>query len=92
MPPDTGACVRKFIPNNTALASIVVKVCDSVFRARTLPLPLVKLMVDRAFDQARQGDDIKSAKFEYKLTEYANAIKPRFMAQIMDIRKRSKKW
>ena len=93
MPPDIAACVRKFIPNNPKLAAVVIKVCESTFRVRTLPLPLVKMMVDKAFDQTRRGDvDIESHVFEEKLLQYANSIKPRFMAQIADMRRQGKKW
>lgn len=93
MPPDIAGCVRKFIPNNARLAEVVIKVCRNVYPAPSLPMQLVKLLVDRAFEQSRAPDmKIDSQLFEDKLTQYANQLRPRFMSQIMDLRKRGRKW
>lgn len=93
MPPDIGGCVRKFIPNNAALSNVVIKVLKNVFQVHTLPLPLVKQIVERAFEQSRTMDmKIESILFEEKLTSYANQLRPRFLAQINEIRKRGKSW
>lgn len=93
MPPDISGCVHKFIPNNAALSSAVIKVLRNVYQSPTLPLPLVKQVVERAFEQSRMQEmKPDSALFEEKLTSYANQLRPRYLSQINDIRKRGKKW
>lgn len=93
MPPDIAGCVHKFVPNNAILSNVVIKVLKQVFQVNTLPLPLVKQIVERAFEQSRTMDmRVESESFEQKLTMYANQLKPRYMAQLNDIRKRGKKW
>jgi hypothetical protein len=93
MPPDITGCVRKFIPNNPALAQVVGKVLKSVFQVHSLPLPLVKQLVERAFEQSRSMEmKVESPIFEEKLTIYANQLRPRYLAQINEVRKRGQKW
>lgn len=93
MPPDIRGCVYKFVPNNPPLANVVIKVLKTVYQVHTLPLPLVKAMVERAFDQARTMDlKVESLTFEEKLTVYAHQLRPRFLHQINDLRRRGKKW
>jgi hypothetical protein len=93
MPPDITGCVYKFVPNNAAISSVVIKVLKNVFQVHTLPLPLVKQVVERALEQSRTMDmKVESALFEEKLTSYANQIRPRYIAQLNELRKRGKKW
>ena len=93
MPPDILGAVHKFLPNNAALSTVVVKVLKNVYQVQSLPLPLVKAMVERALEQSRTMDmKVESSIFEDKLTSYANQLRPRFMSQINDMRKRGKKW
>lgn len=93
MPPDITGCVYKFVPNNPAISAVVIKVLKSVFQTHTLPLPLVKQVVERALDQSRTMDmKVESAIFEDKLTSYANQIRPRYISQLNDLRKQGKKW
>lgn len=93
MPPDIQGAVFKFVPNNPSISSVVIKVLKNVYQVPSLPLPLVKAMVERALDQSRSMDiKVESVLFEEKLTSYANQIRPRFQAQINDLRRRGKKW
>ena len=93
MPPDITGCVYKFVPNNAAISSVVIKVLKNVFQVHSLPLPLVKQVVERALEQSRTMDmKVESAQFEEKLTMYANQIRPRYVAQLNELRKRGKKW
>lgn len=93
MPPDITGCVHKFVPNNAALSSVVIKVLKKVFQTHTLPLPLVKQVVERALEQSRTMEmKVETSQFEEKLAMYANQLKPRYMAQINDIRRQGKKW
>src|SRR5689334_4352262 len=93
MPPDIQGCVFKFIPNNGALSSVVIKVLKNVFQVHSLPMPLVKQVVERALEQSRTMEmKVESSQFEEKLTAYATQLRPRYMAQINDIRKQGRKW
>lgn len=93
MPPDIRGSVQKFIPNNSALAGVVVQVLKSVFQVPTLPLPLVKTIVERALEQSRTMEvKVDSSIFVDKLTIYANQLRPRYLAQINEVRKRGQKW
>lgn len=93
MPPDITGCVFKFVPNNAAISSVVIRVLKNVFQVHTLPLPLVKQVVERALEQSRTMDmKVESAIFEDKLTSYANQLRPRYVAQLNELRKRGKKW
>lgn len=93
MPPDITGCVFKFVPNNAAISSVVIRVLKNVFQSHTLPLPLVKQVVERALEQSRTMDmKVESALFEDKLTSYANQIRPRYVAQLNELRKQGKKW
>lgn len=92
MPPDISGLVHKFIPNNAALSTVVTRVLRSVYQTSTLPLDLVKQVVERAFEQTRMDMKPDSAIFEEKLTSYANQLRPRYLAKINEIRKRGKKW
>jgi hypothetical protein len=93
MPPDIQGCVFKFVPNNPALSSVVIKVLKKTFQAHTLPLPLVKQVVERALEQSRTMDiKVESTSFEDKLLAYTNQIRPRYIAQLNEIRKQGKKW
>lgn len=93
MPPDIQGCVFKFVPNNPVLSSVVIKVLKKTFQSHTLPLPLVKQVVERALEQSRTMDiKVESATFEDKLLAYANQIRPRFIAQLNDLRRQGKKW
>lgn len=93
MPPDITGCVFKFVPNNAAISSVVIRVLKSVFQAHTLPLPLVKQVVERALEQSRTLDmKVDSAIFEDKLVSYANQLRPRYVAQLNELRKQGKKW
>ncbi|MCE3236591.1 MAG: hypothetical protein K0Q50_2782 [Vampirovibrio sp.] len=93
MPPDITGCVFKFVPNNAAISSVVIRVLKSVFQSHTLPLPLVKQVVERALEQSRTMDmKVESAMFEDKLTSYASQLRPRYVAQLNELRKRGKKW
>ena len=87
MPPDSAALIRKFIPNNHKLAKAVQTVSDRTFKARFLPMQLVKLLVDRALDLTRLDIDPESKIFEDKLTEYARQIMPRFRSKIMELQR-----
>jgi hypothetical protein len=42
MPPDIKGSVHKFVPNNPALSSVVIKVLKHAFQTHSLPLALVK--------------------------------------------------
>ncbi|HEY9746871.1 MAG TPA: hypothetical protein V6C99_11715 [Oculatellaceae cyanobacterium] len=92
MPPDISGYVHKFIPNNADLSRVVIKVLRNVYQTPTLPMPLVKQVVERAFEQIRMEIRSDSSVFEEKLSMYANQLRPRYMAQINEIRKRGKKW
>lgn len=92
MPPDISGYVHKFIPNNAELSKLVIKVLRNVYQTPSLPLQLVKQVVERAFEQTRMEMKIESSIFEEKLTAYASQLRPRYMAQINEIRKRGKKW
>lgn len=93
MPPDIQGCVFKFVPNNPVLSSVVIKVLKKTFQTHTLPMPLVKQVVERALEQSRTMDmKVESAIFEDKLLAYANQIRPRFIAQLNDLRRQGKKW
>lgn len=93
MPPDIQGCVFKFVPNNPALSSVVIKVLKKTFQVHTLPLPLVKQVVERALEQSRTMDlKVESTTFEDRLLSYTNQIRPRYIAQLNEIRKQGKKW
>ncbi|HEY9685617.1 MAG TPA: hypothetical protein V6C52_01435 [Coleofasciculaceae cyanobacterium] len=92
MPPDISGCVHKFIPNNAELSSVVIKILKNVYQTSTLPLPLVKQIVERAFEQSRMDMKPDSSVFQEKLTSYANQLRPRYLAKINEIRKRGSKW
>lgn len=94
MPPDVPACVRKFIPNNAKLAKLVVKVLNTVYGVRYLPMDLVRLTVRRAFELERDLEmEIESSIFEEKLHIYANQLRPRFIGKINQIRRQQiKRW
>ena len=93
MPPDIRGYVIKFIPNNTALADVVTHVLKVTFQVSHLPLPLVKQVVERAMEQSRTMEmKVDSAQFQDKLLMYAQQLKPRYLAQLNEIRKRGNKW
>ena len=93
MPPDIQGCVYKFLPNNPAVSSVVIKVLKSVYQAHTLPLPLVKQVVERALEQSRTMDmKVESAVYEEKLVSYANQLRAKYKTQLNEIRMRGKKW
>jgi hypothetical protein len=93
MPPDIRGCVQKFIPNNAALAAVVQQVLKNVFQVNHLPLPLVKQVVERALEQSRTMEmKVDSTIFQDKLTLYAQQLRPRYLAQLNEIRKRGNKW
>ncbi|WP_373532709.1 hypothetical protein [Vampirovibrio sp.] len=93
MPPDIQGCVYKFVPNNPALSSVVIKVLKRAFQTHSLPMPLVKQVVERALEQSRTMDmKVESSSFEEKLFAYANQVRPRFIAQLNDLRRQGKKW
>lgn len=92
MPPDISGCVHKFIPNNAELSKIVIKVLRNVYQTPTLPLQLVKQVVERAFEQIRMDIRSDSSIFEEKLASYASQLRPRYLSQINELRKRGKKW
>jgi hypothetical protein len=93
MPPDIQGSVYKFVPNNPALSSVVIKVLKRAFQVHTLPLALVKQVVERALEQSRDMDmKVESNAFEDKLMAYANQVRPRFKAQLNDLRRQGKKW
>lgn len=93
MPPDIQGCVYKFLPNNPAVASVVMKVLKSVYQTHTLPLPLVKQVVERALEQSRTMDmKVESVVYEEKLSSYANQLRAKYKTQLNEIRMRGKKW
>lgn len=93
MPPDIQGCVFKFVPNNAPLSSVVIRVLKKTFQVHTLPLPLVKQVVERALEQSRTMDmKVESVIFEDKLLVYANQLRPRYIAQLNELRKQGKKW
>jgi hypothetical protein len=93
MPPDITGCVHKFIPNNAAIANVVIKVLRNTYQTHTLPIQLVKQVVERALEQSRTMEmKVESAIFEEKLTSYAHQIRPRYVAQLNDLRRQGKKW
>jgi enoyl-CoA hydratase/carnithine racemase len=92
MPPDISGYVHKFIPNNADLSKVVIKVLRNTYQTPSLPLQLVKQVVERAFEQTRMEMKIESSLFEEKLMIYANQLRPRYLAKINEIRKRGKKW
>ena len=93
MPPDIQGCVYKFLPNNPAVASVVIKVLKSTYQTHTLPLPLVKQVVERALEQSRTMDmKVESVVYEEKLSSYANQIRAKYKNQLNEIRMRGKKW
>jgi hypothetical protein len=93
MPPDIRGYVIKFIPNNTALADVVTHALKATFQVNHLPLPLVKQVVERAMEQSRTKEmKVDSAQFQDKLLMYAQQLKPRYLAQLNEIRKRGNKW
>lgn len=93
MPPDIQGCVFKFVPNNPALSSVVIKVLKRAYQAHTLPMPLVKAVVERALEQSRMMEmKVDSVLFEEKLLSYANQLRPRFITQLNELRRQGKKW
>lgn len=93
MPPDIQGCVYKFLPNNPVVSSIVIKVLKSTYQTHTLPLQLVKQVVERALEQSRTMDmKVESVVYEEKLSSYANQIRARYKTQLNEIRMRGKKW
>lgn len=93
MPPDIQGCVYKFLPNNPAVSSVVMKVLKNVYQTHTLPMALVKQVVERALEQSRTLDiKVESSQYEEKLSSYAHQLRARYKAQINDIRTRGKKW
>jgi hypothetical protein len=93
MPPDIRGAVAKFVPNNVALATVVQQVLKTVFQVNHLPLPLVKQVVERALEQSRTMEmKVESSIFAEKLTSYAQQLRPRYLAQLNEIRKRGNKW
>lgn len=93
MPPDIQGCVFKFVPNNPALSSVVIKVLKRAYQVHTLPLPLVKAVVERALEQSRMMEmKVESAIFEEKLLAYATQLRPRFITQLNELRRQGKKW
>jgi hypothetical protein len=93
MPPDIRSSVLKFIPSNTALADVVAQVLKATFQVNHLPLPLVKQVVERAMEQSRTMEvKVESNLFHDKLLAYAQQLRPRYLAQLNEIRKRGMKW
>ncbi len=93
MPSDISGSVAKFIPNNTALASVITKVLKHVYQVRSLPMDLVKLVVEKAMEQSREPDArIDNSRFEDRLTVYATSLKPRYVAKLNQIRRQGKTW
>ena len=91
---DIQGAVRRFIPNNPKLLKVVTKVLTMTFRVRELPLDLVKLTVQRAFELSRdmQQMDVESTVFEEKLVMFTQQIKPRFMSKLQQQRQQKKSW
>jgi hypothetical protein len=93
MPPDIQGCVHKFLPNNPVVSNVVIKVLKNTYQSHTLPLPLVKQVVERALEQSRTMDmKAESTIFEEKLSSYANQLRARYKTQLNEIRTRGKKW
>ena len=93
MPPDIQACVYKFLPNNPAIASVVMRVLKSVYQTPILPMPMVKQVVERALEQSRTLDmKVESTNFEEKLSSYAHQLRARYKTELKDLRTRGKKW
>ena len=93
MPPDIQACVHKFLPNNPAISSVVIKVLKNAYQVPTLPMALVKQVVERSLEQSRTQDmNVESSQYEEKLLSYANQLRARYKAQLNEIRTRGKKW
>lgn len=93
MPPDIKACVFKFVPNNPGISAVVIKVLKNIFQAHSLPLPLVKQVVERALEQSRAMElKVDSQLFEDKLASYAHQLRPRYISQLNELRKQGKKW
>jgi hypothetical protein len=93
MPPDIRSCVLKFISNNPALADTVTYALKTTFQVNFLPLPLVKQVVERAMEQSRTMEmKVESSVFQEKLLVYAQQLRPRYLAQLNEIRKRGQKW
>lgn len=88
MPPDAKILIRQLLPQNSVLSDAVIQVCNRVYKANNLPVPLVKMVVTRANELAkRQEMDPSSKAFLDKLAEYAKSIKPRFNSQITQLKK-----
>lgn len=89
---DIQSSVRRFVPNNPKLAKVVTKVLEQAFRVRELPLDLVKLTVQRAFELTRdmQQGDLESTVFEEKLMMFVQAIKPRYLAKLQQQRQQKR--
>ena len=93
MPPDIQGCVYKFLPNNPAVANVVMKVLKNTYQTPTLPMALVKQVVERALEQSRTLDlKVESIQYEEKLASYANQLRARYKNQILELRSRGKKW
>jgi hypothetical protein len=88
MPPDSNLIILQLMPNNSKLSSSTIKVMNTVFKTRYLPVGLIKLMVSKAFQLVGQNDMApESTAFKDKLTEYAKSVKPRFNSQISQMQR-----
>jgi len=93
MPPDIQGCVFKFLPNNPTVSAVVIRVLRNVYQTHSLPMQLVKQVVERALEQSRTLDmKVESVIYEEKLTGYAHQIRARYKTELNEIRMRGKKW
>jgi len=89
---DIQSAVRRFVPNNPPLSKLVIKILNQTFRVRELPLDLVRMTVQRAFELTRDLEiEIESNVFEEKLLFFVQQIKPRFLAKIQQQRQQARK-
>lgn len=93
MPADSQALIRKFVPNNPPMCRLLTKVNDEVFKARFLPMNLVRLLVNKALEELRRlgPENLGKPVFEDKLMEYARTIRPRFQYEIAQLNQRGKR-
>ena len=93
MPPDTQALVRKFVPNNPKMARVLTRICNEQYRARYLPMKLVRMLANKGIEDARRNgvEFIETKIFEEKMEEYAKNLKPRFMSEIALLNQRGRR-
>jgi hypothetical protein len=93
VPADIRSAVHKFISNNAAMSDVVQSVLKHTFQVHSLPLPLVKQVVERAMEQSRTMEmKVDSVVYKEKLAIYAQSLRPRYLAQLNEVRKRGMKW